>query len=117
MVPEIFLICPKNNEDIKEIKELNSEIKPIVIKESIREVFERVYRETYGKRKNYINSELIKALSPYFDDEETLNEYIRVNLERKKNNYIARYVRLRRKVYMAHFNYFATITFDDSKMD
>ena len=55
---------------------------------------------------------IMETLSPHFESEEKVKEYIKENTERKKRNLLARKIRLSRKINLQEFNYFVTFTYD-----
>ena len=107
----------KNNKDVlqkkenekKEIKE-NKEL-------SNKEMFEEVYKENLNLSKKEKKKVLSEKLKERFENEESLKEFINMNMERKKRNAIVRKVRLMRKVNLQEWDYFCTFTYDDKKCD
>ena len=79
--------------------------------------FERLYRESLDlkprKRKRYI----IDGMKKVFPNEERIWEYVYEQCEAKEKALQARKQRFMRKVHLNKFNYFATFTYDDAKMD
>ena len=107
----------KNNKDVlqkkenekKEIKE-NKEL-------SNKEMFEEVYKENLNLSKKEKKKVLSEKLKDKFKNEESLKEFINMNMERKRRNSIVRKVRLMRKVNLQEWDYFCTFTYDDKKCD
>lgn len=60
---------------------------------------------------DYIKAGILKL----FDEFNGLDKYIAYKIERKENNYFHRIKRFRRKARLNRWNYFVTITYDDSK--
>ena len=92
---------------------VNGEKKP----PSRREIFERLYSEHINEPKKRRKKLLIEGMLPYCADYEEAKLYIESNLRRKRNNLIARRVRMTRKAnwqsVQADFNFFVTLTYSD----
>ena len=80
---------------------------------SRKEIFERLYKEHlyYSKRKR--KREIIKGMLPYCKDYADAKLFTELNLRRKRNNLIARRVRMRRKAGLQDFTHFVTFTYSD----
>ena len=86
-----------------------------IITVDLKEIFNNLYDMHSDKNKSEKRREIINGLRPYFDNEKKTKEFVNIQLERKKRNYIVRMTRLYRKVYGNDFNYFCTFTYDDKK--
>lgn len=93
--------------------ENGGEVKFVTV--DLKEIFDSLYDKYKDKKKAEKKREIIKALNPYFENEKKTKEFVDIQLERKKRNYIVRMTRLYRKVYGNDFNYFCTFTYDDKK--
>ena len=84
---------------------------------SRREIFERLYSEHINEPKKRRKKLLIEGMLPYCVDYEEAKLYVEGNLRRKRNNLIARRVRMTRKANLqsiqADFNFFVTLTYSD----
>ena len=79
-----------------------------------KEVFNQLYAEfTYLSRKEK-RKRILESMKPYFEDERTAELFVDANMVRKKNNLIARRIRMLRKVNLQEFNYFVTFTYDSA---
>ena len=78
-----------------------------------KDLFDRLYKETADvRRKAERKNIILKAMTPYFRDEEKAETYVERNIERKLRNEICRRVRLHRKANLQDFNYFVTFTYN-----
>lgn len=84
------------------------------IKITKKQLFERLYKENLFLKRCERRDKIIKAMQPYFDDEERTALYVDTNLDRKRRNLIARRIRLTRKANLQNFNYFVTFTYDNA---
>ena len=84
-------------------------------KVDLKMLFETLYIENLDKKHTERKEEIKKVLKNYIENEERLNEFVKVNLERKKRNLIERRKRFARKVYLQEWSYFCTFTYDDKK--
>lgn len=104
---DLSVPCAENN--------VNGEKKP----PSRREIFERLYSEHINEPKKRRKKLLIEGMLPYCVDYEEAKLYIESNLRRKRNNLIARRVRMTRKANLqsiqADFNFFVTLTYSDEQ--
>lgn len=75
-----------------------------------KQLFEQLYKENLFLKYRERRDNIIKAMRPYFNDEERTALYIDTNLDRKRRNLIARRIRLTRKANLQNFNYFVTLT-------
>ena len=80
-----------------------------------KEIFEEVYKETQGLRKNQRRTVIFDKMRQYFDTDEKTNNFVNINLERKQRNLICRRIRMTRKANLQEFNYFVTFTYDNAK--
>lgn len=84
---------------------------------SRRDIFERLYSEYINEPKGRRKKAIIEGMLPYSQDYEEAKLYVEANLRRKRNNFIARRVRMTRKANLqsvqADFNYFVTLTYSD----
>ena len=65
-------------------------------------LFETLYKENLNKKPRERNIKIIESLEKYINSKEKLNEFVKVNLERKKRNLIERRKRFARKVYLPY---------------
>lgn len=84
------------------------------IKITKKQLFEQLYKELIFNKYSERRNKIIKAMLPYFQDEESTAEYVDINLYRKRRNLIARRIRLTRKANLQNFNYFVTFTYDSA---
>ena len=84
---------------------------------SRRDIFERLYSEYIYEPKGRRKKAIIEGMLPYSQDYEEAKLYVEANLRRKRNNLIARRVRMTRKANLqsvqADFNFFVTLTYSD----
>lgn len=80
---------------------------------SRKEIFERLYKEHLYDSKRKRKREIIKGMLPYCKDYEDAKLFTELNLRRKRNNLIARRVRMRRKAGLQDFTHFVTFTYSD----
>ena len=107
--------------DTKEIKDSDA-MKNIISREvvatakiDLNELFETLYRKNIDKKHRERNESILEGIKPYIENEKRLNEFVKINLERKKRNLIERRKRFARKVYLQEWSYFCTFTYDDKK--
>lgn len=97
----------KNEQTCKE-NEDNTADKP-----SRKEIFEQLYRkhinDNYKKRKHAI----IQGLLPHSKDYDDAKLFTELNLRRKRNNLIARRIRMTRKANLQDFTHFVTLTYSN----
>lgn len=79
-----------------------------------KELFNELYTETVGVKKEERRKRIVAAMAPYFNDGKRAAEFVNANFERKKRNLIARRIRLSRKINLQDFNYFVTFTYNDA---
>lgn len=80
---------------------------------SRKEIFERLYKEHLYDSKRKRKREIIKGMLPYCKDYEDAKLFTELNLRRKRNNLIARRIRMTRKANLQDFNFFVTFTYSD----
>ena len=83
------------------------------ISPSRKEIFERLYKEHLYDSKRKRKREIIKGMLPYCKDYADAKLFTELNLRRKRNNLIARRVRMRRKAGLQDFTHFVTFTYSD----
>ena len=76
-----------------------------------KEIFERLYKEHLYDDKRKRKREIINGLMPYSKDYEDAKLFTELNLRRKRNNLIARRIRMMRKANLQDFNFFVTVTY------
>lgn len=76
-------------------------------------IFEKLYKEHLYDSKRKRKREIIKGMLPYCKDYEDAKLFTELNLRRKRNNLIARRVRMRRKAGLQDFTHFVTFTYSD----
>ena len=81
---------------------------------SRKEIFERLYKEHLYDSRRKRKREIIKGMLPYCKDYEDAKLFTELNLRRKRNNLIARRIRMTRKANLQDFNYFVTFTYSDA---
>ena len=98
-------IAVKNDKEVMATAKIDLEV-----------LFETLYKENLDKKPRERNEKIIESLEKYIESKEKLNEFVKVNLERKKRNLIERRKRFARKVYLQEWSYFCTFTYDDKKI-
>ena len=78
---------------------------------SRKEIFERLYKEHLYDSKRKRKREIIKGMLPYCKDYEDAKLFTELNLRRKRNNLIARRIRMTRKANLQDFTHFVTFTY------
>ena len=78
-----------------------------------KEIFERLYKEHLYDSKRKRKREIIKGMLPYCKDYEDAKLFTELNLRRKRNNLIARRIRMTRKANLQDFTHFVTFTYSD----
>ena len=73
----------------------------------------KAYAETKSNGFKQKTKEILDIVASNFENEEKAEEFVNVNMERKKRNKIERDKRLSRKLYTNEWNYFVTFTYDD----
>ena len=81
---------------------------------SRKEIFERLYKEHLYDSKRKRKREIIKGMLPYCKDYEDAKLFTELNLRRKRNNLIARRIRMTRKANLQDFTHFVTFTYSDA---
>lgn len=96
----------------------NAQFEPFkCIKMTKRDLFEEIYAEIKSLKKKDLRFVLVDKMQAYFDCREDCEQYVEVQLDRKRRNTVCRRARLWRKVNLQDFNYFCTFTYDDKKHD
>ena len=97
----------KLSQESKEEATRSSENSEIVAtaKIDLKMLFETLYIENLNKKHTERKEEIKKGLKKYIENEERLNEFVKVNLEQKKRNLIERRKRFARKVYLRYVSY------------
>lgn len=80
-----------------------------------KQLFDKLYIEYINLSKAKRRKAIVKAMCPYFKDEESTVNYVVLNMERKYRNLVSRRIRLLRKVNLHDFNFFVTFTYDSEK--
>ena len=100
---------------LQEVEFVDGEIVPVMkkvkakgVRTTKKEVFERLYKESFDLKRNIRRKYIIDGMAGLFKDLKTAETYVDDNLERKKRNLICRRTRLVRKVNLQNFNYFVT---------
>ena len=81
---------------------------------SRKELFERLYKEHLYDSKRKRKHEIIKGMLPYCKNYEDAKLFTELNLRRKRNNLIARRIRMTRKANLQEFTHFVTFTYSDA---
>ncbi len=84
-------------------------------KPTLKEEFERLYKEYSNSPKTERNQKIVQELIPKFKDEESAKAFVENNIERMKRNRLEKLKRLMRKVRLQQWNYFLTFTYDNQK--
>ena len=79
-----------------------------------KQLFEQLYAEGRGLKKQALRSMLVKGMKAYFPNVQAAREYVDRNLRRKQRNLIARRIRMSRKANLQTFNYFVTLTYNSA---
>ena len=82
--------------------------------QSPKDLFEEAYKESAKLPKKQRKKFIQNQLEPYFENPQSAQDFVDVNIERKRTNSIARKVRLMRKVNLQDWNYFCTFTYDSA---
>ena len=85
-------------------------------KVEITSYFNELYNESIDLKKKDQRAYIISKLSGYFDNNIHLVRFVDDNFTRLKRNLITRKVRLMRKALLQEWTYFATFTYDSSKL-
>lgn len=80
---------------------------------SRKEIFEKLYKEHLYDSRRKRKREIIKGMLPYCKDYADAKLLTELNLRRKRNNLVARRVRMRRKAGLQDFTHFVTFTYSD----
>ena len=75
--------------------------------------FDTIYESFAGMPKKEKIKKVKETLSETIPDKESLNQFVKDNMERRTKNRIVRMTRLMRKVHLQEWNYFCTFTYDD----
>lgn len=81
---------------------------------SRKDIFEKLYKKHLYDSKRKRKREIIKGILPYCKDYEDAKLFTELNLKRKRNNLIARRVRMKRKAGLQDFTHFVTFTYSDT---
>lgn len=103
----------KDNTRSDEKKQDKKKVKSMTMTK--KELFEKLYKAYFDKKKEERRKKIIEAMLPYFNDLQETENYVDLNLDRKHRNLVVRRVRMVRKANLANFNYFCTFTYDDNK--
>ena len=116
-------LTPLTREQEMEVEEFTEYIKEQAQKEitpvkqekkvSLRELFDKLYKDNFSVNKAARRKKLLAAFRPYFDNEEQLISFVDNNLYRKYRNLVTRRTRMIRKANLQDFNYFVTFTYSD----
>lgn len=79
-----------------------------------KEIFEKLYKEHLYDSRWKRKREIIKGMLPYCKDYEDAKLFTELNLRRKRNNLIARRIRMTRKANLQDFTHFVTFTYSDA---
>ncbi len=96
-------------------EENESPPKPVkTVKTTKKQVFDKFYTESLKLPKTARKRFILEGMRPFFKDNESTENYVSLNLERKYRNLVTRRIRLIRKVNLQTFNYFVTLTYNDA---
>ena len=104
-----YIAIPQN-------KKQNQKKKDVIYspeQEEKKEEFEKVYKESIGKKRKEKTKTIINVMEEKFESKEKAAEYVKAQMERKMRNLIVRRMRLARKINLGQWNYFCTFTYDD----
>ena len=90
-----------------------SEAKRSARKVTCRDFFEEWYPKSLELPRRARQKWLTERMRPCFGSEEQAEEFVRLQLERKRRNLLSRRIRCLRKANLHDFNYFVTFTYDD----
>ena len=76
-----------------------------------KERFERLYKESNGKKKTEKIKNITKEMEKEFKDKDEAKDFVLRNMERITRNKIVRKTRLVRKLYLNEWNWFCTVTY------
>ena len=79
----------------------------------IKEIADKVFKESKGKGKKYKAKRLIEEITKKVENESLAMEYSREYMNKQLRNLIERRKRLVRKIYIGNWNYFCTFTYND----
>ena len=89
--------------------------KPVkTVKTTKKQVFDKFYADSLNLPKTARKRFITEGMRPFFKDNESTENYVSLNLERKYRNLVTRRIRLIRKVNLQTFNYFVTLTYNDA---
>ena len=77
-------------------------------------MFNRLYAEHINLPRKERKKRILESIMPCFEDARTAELFVEANMVRKKNNLIARRIRMIRKVNLQDFNYFVTFTYNSA---
>ena len=119
---EPSILVTEEGHVLQEVEFIDGEIVPVMkkvkakgVRTTKKEVFERLYKESFDLKRNIRRKHIIDGMAGLFKDLKTAETYVDDNLERKKRNLICRRTRLVRKVNLQNFNFFVTFTYDGKK--
>ena len=98
---------PKNEQTCEENKD-NTAIKP-----SRKEIFETLYKQYIFADKRKRKRAIIQGLLPHCKNYDDAKLFTELNLRRKRNNLIARRIRMTRKANLQDFTHFVTLTYSN----
>ena len=79
-----------------------------------KQLFDKFYAESFNMPKSARKRFLTDSMRPFFKDEETTENYVMLNMERRYRNLVTRRIRLIRKANLQNLNYFVTFTYNDA---
>ena len=106
----IAILPQPNTQRKSEKKSKVSTVEEIELKEK----FEQAYAETPSKGKKKKSKEILDIVANNFADKEQAEAFVEKNIERKERNVKEKRKRLSRKVNTNNWNYFVTLTYDDT---
>lgn len=104
------IACTKNDNSVIQSDSLSSSVESRIMTK--KELFEELYTKYSGIRANERKKQIVSDMTPYFKNEQQAQEYVAVNLERKKRNRICRSIRMSRKAALQSWDYFVTFTYN-----
>ena len=78
-----------------------------------KELFDDLYDNSRDMKRKERKEYIRKQMQPYFKQEQSCNDFVEQNFERKNRNLVCRKIRMWRKINQQTFNFFVTFTFDD----
>lgn len=75
-----------------------------------KELFDDLYDNSRDMKRKERKEYIRKQMQPYFKQEQSCNDFVEQNFERKHRNLVCRKIRMWRKINQQKFNFFVTVT-------